>query len=450
MQTHFDLLAIGAGSGGLAVSDRSSMYGTRCAVVEYQALGGTCVNVGCVPKKIMWFGGMVAEVIRDAKDYGFDVTQHQFDWAKLVAARERYISNIHTYYNSNFDKKNITHLNGKAIFVDAHTVEVAGQQYTADRIVIATGCYPTVPNIEGAELGITSDGFFALQHQPKKVTIAGSGYIAVELAGVLNALGTEVTLIVRKDSVLREFDELLSSTLMQIMQDSGIQVLTHHTPQKVEKAADGTLTLHCENGASLTSNDEIIWAIGRTPNTASLNLEAAGVTVTERGIVPTDKYQNTNVPHIYALGDITGRAQLTPVAVAAGRRLALRLYGGDETAHLNYDLIPTVVFSHPTIGTVGLTEQQAIALYGADNIKVYQSKFTPMYSAITSHRVPTALKLIVMGEDEKVVGCHSIGLGSDEMLQGFAVAIKMGATKADFDNTVAIHPTSSEEFVTLR
>ncbi len=236
---------------------------------------------------------------------------------------------------------------------------------------------------------------------------------------------------------------------MQIMQDSGIQVLTHHTPEKVEKAADGTLTLHCENGASLTGNDEIIWAIGRTANTASLNLSTAGVIMGERGIVPTDKYQNTNVPHIYALGDITGRAQLTPVAVAAGRRLALRLYGGDEKAHLNYDLIPTVVFSHPTIGTVGLTEQQAIALYGADNIKVYQSKFTPMYSAITSHRVPTALKLIVMGENEKVVGCHSIGLGSDEMLQGFAVAIKMGATKADFDNTVAIHPTSAEEFVTM-
>ena len=449
----FDYIAIGGGSGGIASAARAAMHGARVAIVEARELGGTCVNRGCVPKKAMWYAAEVAHHAKLARDYGFDSRRGSLDWSKLVETRENYISNIHKFYDGYLDRLNITHIKGYGKFVDANTVEVNGKQYTADHIVIAPGGAPTIPDIQGAELGITSDGFFELDHQPKKVLVAGSGYIAVELAGVLNALGSDVTLAFRKEGVLRSFDPMLSEALMEQMETDKIQMLKLHTPEKIIKDADGTMTVHFETGpesfADYSGFDCVIWAIGRAPLTEMLNLPAAGVECNKRGYVPTDEFQNTNVEGIYAIGDITGRAQLTPVAIAAGRRLSRRLFNGEEGLKLDYDNIASVVFSHPPIGSIGYSEAEAIGHYGEDQIKVYTSRFTPMLTALTSHRQPAAMKLVCQGENEKVVGLHVIGAGADEMLQGFAVAIKMGATKEDFDNTVAIHPTGAEEFVTM-
>ena len=305
-----------------------------------------------------------------------------------------------------------------------------------------------VPDIEGAVLGVTSDGFFELEQRPERVLIAGSGYVAVELAGVFNALGSDTTIVVRKDGVLRSFDSMLSHELMEAMQKSGIKLDTGAIPARVERTDDG-LVLHTEDGRTFGPIDALVWAVGRSPNTEMLDAANAGLDLDARGFVPTDEYQQTNVEHIFALGDVTGRDALTPVAIAAGRRLADRLYGGMKGRHLEYRLIPTVIFSHPTVGTVGLTEGEARAEYG-DAVKVYTSAFTAMYYALSEDKQRTAMKLIVTGPDERVIGCHIIGDGADEMLQGFAVAIRMGVTKADFDDTVAIHPTSSEELVTMR
>lgn len=454
MTQHFDYLAIGGGSGGIASANRAAKLGKKAAVIEAKYIGGTCVNVGCVPKKAMWYAGQISDALKYASDYGF--AQHlsqdtsQFDWAKLVANREAYIERIHAAYQRGFDANDVTVIDGFAKFVDKNTVEVNGELITADHITIATGGRPTLPNIEGAEYGIDSDGFFALTEQPKSVAVVGAGYIAVELAGVFHALGTKAHLLVRKEKPLRGFDNILSDTLVEQMAKHGPTLHNHSTPERIEKLADGTLVVHLTNGKSIGPVDTLVWAIGREPATDNINLASTGVVTNERGFIETDKYQNTNVDGIYAVGDNTGRAQLTPVAVAAGRRLCERLFNNKPEEHLDYSGIATVVFSHPVIGTVGLTEDEAIAQYGQDNITVYKSQFTALYQAITEdHRDPTRMKLICAGSEEKVVGLHSIGFGSDELLQGFAVAMKMGATKADFDNTIAIHPTSAEEFVTM-
>lgn len=449
MTQHFDYIAIGGGSGGIASANRAASYGKTCAIVEAKALGGTCVNVGCVPKKAMWFAGHIAEAMKLAPDYGFALKTPALDWQQLCQSRDAYISRIHASYERVLGKNQVTVIQGFAKFINANTIEVAGVQYTADHISIATGGVPTWPNIPGAELGIDSDGFFALTEQPKRVAVVGAGYIAVEIAGVMNALGSETHLLVRRDKPLRSFDTMLSDTLTQLMQQQGVLLHSHSEVSAVERLEDGSLLLTLSSGHALQV-DCLIWAIGRTPNTANLNLGAAGVETDEHGFIPTDKFQNTNVPGIYAIGDNTGRLALTPVAVAAGRRLAERLFNGKPNEHLNYDLVPTVVFSHPPIGTIGLTEAQARLEFGDDAIKVYTSEFTAMYRALTSHREPTRMKLICAGAEQKVVGLHVIGFAADEMLQGFGVAIKMGATKADFDNCVAIHPTSAEEFVTMR
>ena len=448
MAEKFDLIVIGGGSGGLAHAQRAAEYGVRAAVIEYKPLGGTCVNVGCVPKKVMWYTAQHKHHLEHASDYGFDLSFNSHSWTELKSRRDAYIARLNSIYANNLDKRGVTHINGWARIVDAHTVDVEGTQYQADRLVVATGGRPMVPDIPGAEHGITSDGFFELEEQPRRVLVAGSGYIAVELAGVFNGLGTEVSLVVRKDSVLRSFDTMLSEQLMEAMRGEGITLDTGVVPGSVEKTNDGYL-LHAQDGRAFGPVDCVLWAIGREPNTDGLGLEEAGVTVDEGGFVPVDDFQQTNVENIFALGDVTGRAALTPVAIAAGRRLADRLYGRMDGRHLEYNTIPTVIFSHPPIGTVGLTEAEARETYGED-IKVYSSGFTAMYYALGDKKQRSVMKLITAGADEKVVGCHVIGDGADEMMQGFAVAIRMGATKADFDDTVAIHPTSAEELVTMR
>lgn len=449
MPRHYDLIAIGAGSGGLSVAERAARYGAKCAVIESGPLGGTCVNVGCVPKKVMWFGAGLAHALEDAAGYGFTLGTWHFDWQTLKHGRDRYVHNINAWYHTYLADSNIDEINGRARFVDARTLEVGGETCTADHIVIATGGYPTVPDIPGAELGITSDGFFELEALPRRVAIVGAGYIAVELAGMLRALGSDVTLLLRGEHLLRGFDAMLRESLMEEMLGAGVNILAGTHVQALERDAAGALRIACSNGQRLEGYDQLIWAIGRTPATADLDLGAAGVVCDSEGYVPADAFEATNVPGIYAVGDVNGKVQLTPVAIAAARRLADRLFGGMKDRHLDYALIPTVVFSHPPIGTVGLTEEEARARHG-DGVTIYSTRFTPMYHALSGRQEKTAMKLVTVGAQEKVVGCHIIGLGADEMLQGFAVAIRMGATKRDLDDTVAIHPTSAEELVTMR
>jgi glutathione reductase (NADPH) len=448
MTDQFDLVVIGGGSGGIAHARRAAEYGARVAVIESGPLGGTCVNVGCVPKKVMWYAAGHAHHFEHARDYGFDIDIRGHDWAAIKEGRDAYIARLNGIYEKNLGNSGVTYMAGHASFVDAHTVAVGDEEIAADRIVIATGGRPSVPEIPGAEFGITSDDFFALEERPQRVLIAGSGYIAVELAGVFNMLGSHVQLVVRKDSIIRDFDSMLGENLMECMEKYGVEIETRVVPLAVEKTGDG-LIVHAEDGRAFGPVDSVLWAIGRQPNSAGLALDRAGVELDARGYIPTDKWQKTNVENIFALGDVTGRAALTPVAIAAGRRLADRLYGKMEGRHLEYDLIPTVIFSHPPIGTVGLTEEEAHEKYG-DAVRAYQSKFIPMYYALGAKKQRSVMKLLTVGDTERVVGCHVIGEGADEMLQGFAVAIRMGATKSDFDDTVAIHPTNAEELVTMR
>lgn len=450
MTTHFDYLVIGGGSGGIASARRAAQYGAKVGIIEAGRIGGTCVNVGCVPKKVMWNAAGMAEALHDAPGYGFDVTTGAFDWARVKQARDAYIERLNGIYHKNLATSGVTEIEGHGRFVDAKTVEVNGTQYTGEHILIAVGGTPVVPDLPGAELGITSDGFFELEALPKNVAVVGGGYIAVELAGVLKALGSQVTLLLRGETFLKNFDASLRDTLLEVMQKQGINVLTCIHMDRLEQADNGTITLHSKDGNHMTGFDTVLWATGRRPMTDDLGLDKAGVETDKRGFIPTDAFQNTNVPNVYAVGDATGRAALTPVAIAAGRRLSDRLFDNRAESKLDYDTIASVVFSHPPIGTVGLTEDEARAEYGEGEVKVYQSRFTNMYYALTEDKQPTVMKLVCVGAQEKVVGCHVIGLAADEIIQGFAVAVKMGATKRDFDNTVAIHPTSGEEFVTMR
>ncbi|CUS48156.1 MAG: glutathione reductase (NADPH) Gor [Idiomarinaceae bacterium HL-53] len=448
---HFEYLSIGAGSGGIASANRAAKRGAKAAVIEAKAVGGTCVNVGCVPKKVMWYGAHIAEAIKYSSAYGFELEQRGFDWSTLVKNREAYIERIHGAYHRGFSGNGVEFIEGFAKFVGPNEVEVNGERITADHITIAVGGRPSIPNVPGAEFGIDSDGFFALTEQPKKAIVVGAGYIAVEIAQVLHALGTDTHLLVRNDRPLRSFErDIIDRLLLRMEQDGGPLLHQFSEVERVEKADDGTLKVVAQNGEEHEGVDCLIWAIGREPTTDKINLAAAGVETDEQGFIRTDEYQNTNVKGIYAVGDITGEAQLTPVAVKAGRLLAERLFNQDmPNAHMDYSLIPTVVFSHPPIGTIGLTELEAIAKYGEAEVKIYNSDFAAMYNAITPHRALSTFKLVCVGKEECVVGMHGIGEGMDEILQGFAVAIKMGATKAQFDATVAIHPTSAEEFVTL-
>ena len=445
----FDYIVIGGGSGGIASANRAGMRGAKVLLIEGNHIGGTCVNVGCVPKKVMWSASeMNSMMLKQAKDYGFNVTIEDFDFSHLVSNRQAYIERLHGLYMKGLASNGVTVVNGYAKFVAKQTVEVNGEKYHAPHVLIATGGKIVRPNIPGAEYGIDSNGFFEMTELPKSVAVVGAGYIAVEIAGVLNGLGVETHLAYRKETVLREFDELVISGLTESYDQQGIHLHAHSVPKEVQKEGEG-YRLVFENGQSLLVG-EIIWAIGRKPNLDHIGLEHTNVTVNEQGAIQVDAYQNTTQEGIYAVGDVIDKVNLTPVAIAAGRRLSERLFNGQTNARLDYETIPTVVFSHPTIGTVGLTEKEARVKYSGETIKIYTSSFTPMQYAITDFKEKCHMKLVCVGENEKIVGLHGIGLGIDEMLQGFAVAIKMGATKEEFDNTVAIHPTGAEEFVTMR
>jgi glutathione reductase (NADPH) len=446
----YDLVVIGGGSGGLACAQRAAEYGARVLIAESHRLGGTCVNVGCVPKKVMWNAAQIAQAAHDAAGYGFDLALNGHDWAALKRARDAYVLRLNGIYERNLEKRGVAWVHGRATLTGPHEVRIGERTLSAAQIVVATGGVPTVPTIPGAGLGITSDGFFELAQRPQRVALVGSGYIAVELGGIFAALGSEVTIVIRHERVLRHFDTMLSDGLMRILREEGVTVAEHAVPRALTRDGDGALSLETADGRSLGPFDALVWAIGREPATGGLGLEQAGVALDERGHVRVDRYQTSSAPHVHAIGDVAGHVPLTPVAIAAGRRLADRLFGGMTDRHLDYRNVPTVVFSHPPIGTVGLTEAEARAEHGDAAVKVYTSGFVPMYHALTARRPRAEMKLVTVGPEQRIVGAHVIGAGADEMLQGFAVAVKMGATKRDFDDTVAIHPTSAEEFVTMR
>ncbi|NXV78227.1 GSHR protein, partial [Atlantisia rogersi] len=489
----YELLVLGGGSGGLAGARRAAELGARVALVEPRRLGGTCVSPGgsggfC--GQVMWNTAVHAEFIHDHADYGFETPGVKFNWRTIKEKRDAYVRRLNEIYESNVKKAHIDIIRGYGKFTDdpEPTIEVEGKKYTAPHILIATGGRPAVPpdsEIPGASLGITSDGFFDLEELPRRSVIVGAGYIAVEIAGILSTLGSKSSLLIRRDKVLRNFDSMISSNCTQELENTGVDVWKHTQVKTVTKTPQGLLEVTVTSSAPghkptegvIQDVDCLLWAVGREPNSEELCLDRAGVQVDAKGHVVVDEYQNTTRKGVYAVGDVCGRALLTPgtvavslvpspcpsvlccgsgcpslpaVAIAAARKLAHRLFEGKQDSRLDYCNIPTVVFSHPPIGTVGLTEDEAVAAHGRNNVKIYSTSFTPLYHAVTQRKAKCVMKLVCAGKEEKVVGLHMQGLGCDEMLQGFAVAIKMGATKADLDNTVAIHPTSAEELVTLR
>lgn len=447
---HFQLLVLGGGSGGIASARHAAKFNVKVGLVEAGRLGGTCVNVGCVPKKVMYAAANLAEEIQhDAQDYGLHAQLGGVDWRTLVEKRDAYVERLNGIYARNLDLSQVDLLTGEAKFVGPHKVAVGGRQYTADHILIAVGGRPAIPNIPGAELGITSDEFFLLKSQPQRVLVVGAGYIAVEMSQILAGLGSKVSLAIRGSTVLRTFDAMISEGVTEAVEASGIQILRNCQVKRVEKSGE-QLTVTLDNETVLTGLDCLLWAVGRTPNTDRLNCLAAGIQLDKDGHIVVDPQQNTTTNAHYAVGDVAGKVLLTPVAIAAGRRLAERLFNGQADLQLDYNNIPSVVFSHPPVGTIGLTENEAVAKYGANRVTVYETSFTAMYFALTTRKQASRMKLVCAGEEEQVVGLHLMGRGVDEMLQGFGVAIRMGATKRDFDNCVAIHPTSSEELVLLR
>ncbi|KAL7415919.1 hypothetical protein BDY24DRAFT_380508 [Mrakia frigida] len=416
----------------------------------------------------MWYTASVAEALRNAHSYGFRVDgltsapadqPIPFDWNSIKVKRDAYVKRLNGIYERNLANDGVDYYEGYARFTNDKELEIEradGSKYSlkGDKIVIAVGGQPTWPQIEGAELGITSDGFFDLEEQPKRVAVVGAGYIAVELAGIFHTLGSETNLIIRHDKFLRPFDPIISDTLDAHMVGTGINIHRKTNVLKVTKTSSGALTLHLDNDTTLEV-DTVLWAIGRHAMTADMNLQAAGVKAEKNGDVLFDEWQETNVKDVFAIGDVGGKELLTPVALAAARRLSTRLFGGAEykDLKLDYENVPSVIFSHPTSGAVGLTEPQARKKYGDDKVKVWTTKFVGMSNSMLdnpAHKTPTAYKLICLLPTLKVLGIHLVGEGSDEMLQGFAVAVKMGATKHDLDDTVAIHPTSAEELVTLK
>lgn len=482
----YDYLVIGGGSGGVSSAKRAAqLYGKRVAVVEGNRWGGTCVNVGCVPKKIMWQAATLREALKEemghytfsvtSSDGGDGSTDFAVDWPKLKAQRDAYIVRLNGIYQNGLKNAGVTVLEGWGTLVDAHTVRIkmaadddddgttatTTRTVTAAYILLATGGKPLVPGNVNDDDVITSDGFFELERQPKKAVVVGAGYIAVELAGVLAALGTEVHLVVRKESSLRTFDPELIQNLERVMED---HMLTMHrntggvSDISASKASDGTKTVTTVSGEVISGADVVLMAAGRQPNTDGLGLENVPAVQTDRGgHVVVDEYQNTAVESIVALGDLCGKVELTPMAIAAGRRLADRLFGPSDThskLRASYEYVPTVVFSHPPLGVIGLTEPQAAEKYGADNLRIYRSTFVnlhySMYQVPPADKPKTFMKVICNTlDDERVVGMHMMGKAVDEILQGFGVAIKMGCTKADLDACVAIHPTAAEELVTL-
>ena len=448
MEEVFDYIVIGGGSGGVASANRAAMHGAKVLLVEKSRMGGTCVNVGCVPKKIMWTAAHLNHCHHELSFYGFENTSSpKFNWSTLKKNRDAYINRLNKLYFQNLENNKVEVLQGNAKFIEQNTIIVDQKKYTGKKILIAVGGRPITPSIPGASYGIDSNKFFELEEQPKKIAIVGSGYIAIEFAGLLNGLGSDVTLFIRSKKILKNFDELISEQIKNFLLNSGVKIIEN---SNIKEITSNSGLKEVKTDQATFKFDEVIFAIGRTPNTDLIDIENTGIKLAKSGIVSVDKFQETEIKNVFALGDIIGKFELTPVAIAAGRRLSDRLFGEKKDAYLRYENIPTVLFSHPTAGTIGLTEKQAVQKYGAENIRVFESSFNPMFYAFSNNKITSYIKLIVRAVDDMVIGLHIVGDASDEILQGFAVAINMGAKKSDFDLTVAIHPTIAEEIVTLK
>lgn len=441
----YDLFTIGAGSGGVRASRMAASYGAKVAIAEERYYGGTCVNVGCVPKKLFVYAAHFHEDFRDAAGYGWTVGDTSFDWPTLIKNKNSEIERLNGIYANILKNANVDLIDGRATVVDAHTVAINGNHITAERILVATGGWPFMPNIPGIEHAISSNEAFFLEEFPKRILIVGGGYIAVEFAGIFHGLGAETTQLYRSDLFLRGFDDDLRTTLAEEMRKKGVDLRFNSDVVSIEKS-DAGLTAQLNDGSQVTV-DQIMFAIGRRPMSANLGLEALGVAMRDTGAIVVDSDFQTSVPSIYALGDVTDRLNLTPVALAEGMALAKSLYNNQPTM-ADYSDVPTAVFSQPCIGTVGLTEAQAREEYG--DVDIYRSSFRALKNTVSGNEERTMMKLVVDPKSDRVLGVHMVGPAAGEIIQGFAVALKAGATKAIFDSTIGIHPTAAEEFVTMR
>jgi glutathione reductase (NADPH) len=454
MKYDFDLFVIGAGSGGIATARRAAEYGAKVGVAESNRLGGTCVNVGCVPKKLMVYASRFPGIFEEAQGYGWSAVNSQLNWEDMITRVNNEVTRLNGIYQRMLDNSKVEVIQGRAYLVDKHTVKVGETSYTADKILIATGAIPIRPNIPGIEHALISDALFAFKQQPKKIVLLGGGYIASEFASLLNGLGTEVIQVIRQDKVLRGFDDDLRTEVHEAMVRHGIRIINHATIESITKTDTG-VSVNVKTSADDSAIEEIfadtvtLAALGRKPNTENLGLENTKVEVNSQGMIAVDRYSLTAEDNIYSVGDCTNKFQLTPVAINEGRALADTVFGGKSRV-MSYENIPTAIFTTPEIATVGLTEAEAVKEYGSDRIKVYRSRFRPMYYTLAGKEEKTLMKLVVDKETDKVLGAHMLGDSAAEIIQGVAIAVKMGAKKSDFDATVGIHPSSAEEFVTMR
>jgi glutathione reductase (NADPH) len=447
MSYDFDLFVIGAGSGGVRAARFAAGYGARVAVAESRYLGGTCVNVGCVPKKLLVYGAHYAEDIEQAGAYGWSLGEASFDWATLIANKNHEIQRLNGIYRNLLTNSGVHLFEGHARIVDAHTVEVNGQRHSCERILIATGGWPQIPDIPGRELAISSNEAFFLPALPKRVLVVGGGYIAVEFASIFNGMGAQTTLMYRGDLFLRGFDGAVREHLRDELGKKGVDLQFNADIASIERQADGSLIATLKDSRALET-DCVFYATGRRPMLDNLGLENVEVKLDDRGFIEVDDLYQSSTPSILAIGDVIGRIQLTPVALAEGMAVARRLFKPEEYRPVDYRSIPTAVFSLPNIGTVGLSEEQAIE--AGHKVRIFESRFRPMKLTLTDNQERTLMKLVVDAETDRVLGCHMVGPDAGEIVQGLAIAIKAGATKQIFDETIGVHPSAAEEFVTLR
>jgi len=443
----FDLITIGAGSGGVAGSRRAGSYGARVAIVEELRVGGTCVLRGCVPKKLLVYGAQFADAFADAAGFGWTVAPPTFNWPDLISAKNKELDRLEQIYVNMLKNSGVEIIEGSAVLADPHTVEIGGRHYTADNILIATGGHPTVPDIPGIEHVISSNEALDLPKLPRRIVIVGGGYIAVEFAGIFRGFGSEVVEIIRREDLLHGFDDDIRVALAVEMRGRGVEIHTRTQVARVEKAPREGYSVFTTTGQEISA-DIVMYATGRGPNTSRLGLDAVGVKTDGKGAVLVDEWSRTSLPSVYAIGDVTDRLNLTPVAIGEGRALAETLYNNNPI-RMDHADVPTAVFSQPPIGTVGLTEEEARQEYG-DDVDIYCSRFKPMKSTLSGRDERTFMKLVVDGKTDRVLGCHMLGADAPEIVQGLAIAIKCGASKKMFDQTVGIHPSAAEEFVTMR
>ncbi|KRP45251.1 NADPH-glutathione reductase [Pseudomonas libanensis] len=447
MAYDFDLYVIGAGSGGVRAARFAAGFGAKVAVAESRYLGGTCVNVGCVPKKLLVYGAHFAEDFEQASGFGWSLEEANFDWATLIANKDREINRLNGIYRNLLVNSGVTLHEGHARLVDAHQVEINGERFTAKHILIATGGWPQIPEIPGREHAIGSNEAFFLKELPKRVLVVGGGYIAVEFAGIFHGLGAQTSLLYRGDLFLRGFDGSVRKHLQEELTKRGLDLQFNTDIERIDKQADGSLKATLKDGRVLEA-DCVFYATGRRPMLDNLGLENTGVKLDERGFVAVDELYQTAEPSILAIGDVIGRVQLTPVALAEGMAVARRLFKPEQYRAVDYANIATAVFSQPTIGTVGLSEEDARAK--GHKVQIFESRFRPMKLTLTDCQEKTLMKLVVDADTDKVLGCHMVGPDAGEIVQGLAIALKAGATKQHFDETIGVHPTAAEEFVTMR